>query len=133
MCRLLAVKGSSFGEGDLGDCGLLELRLVTLGELCGRLSDLGSNVVHSWLSLFRHLLEKLPSPGPTHPSGGSMSGGIWGEAGLRWDVEVQSRIVVGARGKGQITFGERCVPKLLQCGMVQIYLFDCVNVCCRSH
>ena len=45
---------------------MLGLRLVPFGELCGGLSDLGSNVVHSWLSPFRPLLEKLPSPGPTH-------------------------------------------------------------------
>ena len=38
-----------------------------------------------------------------------MSGGSWGEAGLRWDVEGQSRIVVAARrDRADDVWGEMC-------------------------
>ena len=100
MWRLLGLKGSSFGECDLGDCGLLGLRLVPRGELCGGSLIWGPILCTIGNLFFRPLLEKLPSPGPTHRFGGSMSGGSGGEAVVRWDVEEQSRIAVVARGGG---------------------------------
>ena len=109
MWRLLGSGVGSPVECGSGGGGLRGLMLGLLDDLCGGLVVVMSSAGHSWQSLCRPVLEKLPSPGPMHWFVGSMLGGIWGIAVWEWDFGGQLGIVAADLGdKVEVVWGEMC-------------------------